>query len=187
MARTVPASLGSKQLAKKKANQRLGSDYQLSTQAQNQAFEERFDRLQMEDQGNSNQEGDPELSIENSRVKSKQTTIGGDVLETPLEDILKSKPLVLNKLMGREVRGLKQSGIMEAFGKKRKEIRTTKLKRNVNGTMQVVAQSYLQLVRLVDQRRKIFWTYLVAVSVPNIIQINQKKRYHQAEERRKIL
>ena len=72
MARTVPASLGSKQLAKKKANQRLGSNYQLSTQARNQAFEERFDRLQMEDQGNINQEGDPELSIENSRVKSKQ-------------------------------------------------------------------------------------------------------------------
>ena len=131
MARTVPASQGWKQLAEKKAKERLGSNYQLSSQAQNQAFEERQRRLQMEDQGSS------------SKVKSKQTTIAGDVLPTTSEDILKSKPLVSKKLMGREVRGLKQSGIMEAFGKK---IRTTKLKRNVNGTMQVGAQSYLRLV-----------------------------------------
>ena len=95
MARTVPASLGSKQLAKKKAKQRLGADYQLSTQARKQAFDERLDRLQMENHRNSNQEGDPEPSIKNYvRGKSKQTTIGGDILKESLEDLLRSKPLL---------------------------------------------------------------------------------------------
>ena len=107
----------SKQLAKKKAKQRLGANYQLSPQARNQAFDERLSRriattdreknnhsdIEMENRGKFKQKGgDPEPVFGKSTCDKSQSTISGKSMVVDPEDVLKSTPLPSIYVLGED-------------------------------------------------------------------------------------
>ena len=135
----------SKQLAKKKAKQRLGANYQLSPQAQNQAFDERLSRrIATSDREKSNHsdiemvnpaKNDQKKTSDTAPVFGKstcdksQSTISGKSMAVDPEDILKLTPLSSKYLLGEDNSKRSQTGLADAFDQKN-TVEETKINKN---------------------------------------------------------